>query len=101
MSDPDKQPIPIEKTDPDRSPIPIEKIKNLVYDVIVHRFGVDKNSLSETTNIQSDLKADANQNEAFKKEIEKVFRITIQSDDRNNLTTPGKIIEYMENIFNH
>jgi acyl carrier protein len=88
-------------SDPDKQPIPIEKIKNLVYDVIVHRFGVDKNSLTETTQIQVDLKADSNQQEELKKEIEKVFGITIQAGDRHNLTTPGSMISYIENIFNH
>ena len=87
-------------SDPDKQPIPIEKIKNLVFDVFVHNFHVDKTTLSEATDLKNDIKAGPQQEADFKKEIEKVFGISIKENERPNLNTAGKIISYIDNIFN-
>ncbi len=88
-------------SDPDKQPIPIEKIRNLVYDVIVHNFKVDKKSLSDSSDLKSDIKADGKTEAEFKREIEKVFGISIKDADRDSLSTAGNIISYIENIFNN
>jgi acyl carrier protein len=88
-------------SDPDKQPIPIEKIKSLVYDVIVHNFHVDKGTLNESTDLKADIKADAKSEADFKHEIERVFGITIKDSEKQTLTSAGKIISFIENIFNN
>jgi acyl carrier protein len=87
-------------SDPDKQPIPIEKIRSLVYDVIVHNFKVDKQSLTDSSDLKNDIKADGKTDDEFKKEIQKVFGIVIKDEDKQALSTAGKIISYIENIFN-
>jgi acyl carrier protein len=87
-------------SDPDKQPIAIEKIRSLVFDVIVHNFKVDRTTLAESTDFTKDLKADARNDAAFKKEIEKVFGITIGADKMAELTTAGRIVELIDSIFN-
>jgi acyl carrier protein len=87
-------------SDPDKQPIPIEKIRSLVYDVIVHNFHVDKSTLADSSDIRKDIKADNQKEAEFKKEIEKVFGISIKEEDRSALSNAGMIISYIENIFN-
>jgi acyl carrier protein len=88
-------------SDPDKQPIPVDKIKNLVFDVIVDKLKVDKTSLSESSDIKNDMKADDSKATELKMEIEKVFGISIKDEDKSALTTAGKIINYIDMIFNN
>ena len=70
-------------------------IAERVKDIIVDKWGVDKNEVTEEASFTNDLGADSLDTVELIMEFEKEFGITIPDEQAESITTVGAAIQYI------
>ena len=72
----------------------LEKIQ----EILAEQFEIAADSISEDTNLVDDLGADSLDVVELIMSVEDEFGISVSDDDAVNLTTVGRIVEYIEKL---
>ncbi|MDO4587587.1 MAG: acyl carrier protein [Planctomycetia bacterium] len=72
-----------------------EQITAKVIDIIAEQLGVEKNTISEQTDIANDLGADSLDIAELMIAFEEEFDIDIVEEDTQNITTVGQVVEHI------
>lgn len=77
-----------------------EQITAKVIDIIAEQLGVEKNTISEQTDIANDLGADSLDIAELMIAFEEEFDIDIVEEDTQNITTVGQVVEHISKALN-
>jgi acyl carrier protein len=67
-----------------------------VIEIMVEKFGIDESNLTYHASFAYDLNVDSLDLFEFINDIEKEFKIKIQEEDAERLTTVGSVIDYID-----
>ena len=73
-----------------------EEIVKKVKEIIVDKLGVEESEVTESANFTNDLGADSLDVVELIMSVEDEFGLSISDEDAANLTTVGKIVEFIE-----
>ncbi len=74
-----------------------EELEQKVLDIVCEQLGVDRSKVNTASTIQGDLQADSLDAVELVMECEEEFGVTIPDQEAQQLTTVGKITDYLWN----
>ena len=67
-----------------------------VIEIMVEKFGIDESALTYQASFADELNIDSLDLFEFINDVEKEFKIKIQEEDAERLTTVGSVIDYID-----